>query len=74
MTKFLRIGARGINLESIQYYELSGTLGAGLGRGAPAAATAQAISLVLHFAGGNKVAITDPEEARAVLAKLEHVA
>jgi hypothetical protein len=72
MSKFLRVGARGINLEAIQYYELAGSLGAGLGRGAPAAATAQAVSLVLHFNGGNKVAITDADEAREVLSKLEH--
>ncbi len=72
MAKFIRVGHRGVNLDSIQYYELSGNMGAGLGRGAPAAATASNVSLVLFFEGGSKLAITDPTEAREVLAKLEH--
>jgi hypothetical protein len=72
MAKFLRVGHRGINLDSIQYYELSGNMGSGLGRGAPAAATANNVSLVLFFEGGAKLAVTDPAEARDVLSKLEH--
>ena len=72
MAKFLRVGHRGVNLDSVQYYELSGNMGAGLGRGAPGAATASTVSLVLFFEGGAKLAVTDPAEAREVLSKLEH--
>jgi hypothetical protein len=72
MAKFLRVGHRGVNLESIQYYEVSGSLGAGVGRNAPAQVSASNVSLVLYFEGGSKLAITDPSEARDVLSKLDH--
>jgi hypothetical protein len=65
MPKFVRVGARGINLEQIIYYEVSGALGAGIGRGA--APTAQAVSLVIHFVGDTRLTITDPNEAREIL-------
>ncbi|MFN3266554.1 MAG: hypothetical protein ACK41E_06915 [Deinococcales bacterium] len=73
MAKFLRVGHRGINLSSIQYYELSGNMGSGLGRAAPSTATASNVSLVLFLEGGAKLAITDPTEAREVLSRLEHL-
>jgi putative flippase GtrA len=65
MAKFVRVGARGINVEQIVYYEMSGTLGAGLGRGA--APTGQAVALVVHFVGEARLTITDPNEARELL-------
>ncbi|NJK43124.1 MAG: hypothetical protein HC933_01645 [Pleurocapsa sp. SU_196_0] len=65
MAKFVRVGARGINLEQIVYYEVSGALGAGVGRAA--APTAQAVSLVIHFVGDVRLTITDASEAREIL-------
>jgi hypothetical protein len=65
MAKFVRVGARGINIEQIVFYEVSGALGAGLGRGA--APTGQAVSLVIHFVGEARLTITDPTEAREIL-------
>ena len=71
MAKFVRVGARGINLEQIIYYEVSGSLGAGLGRGA--GPTAQQVSLVIHFVGDTRLTITDPNEAREVLGLIQNL-
>ena len=69
MAKFVRVGSRGINLEQIVYYEVSGALGAGLGRSA--GPTGQAVALVLHFVGDARLTITDAAEAREVLEALQ---
>jgi hypothetical protein len=70
MAKFVRVGARGINLEQIIYYEVSGALGAGVGRGA--APTAQQVSLVIHFVGDTRLTVTDPSEAREILSAVQN--
>jgi hypothetical protein len=69
MAKFVRVGSRGVNVEQIVYYELSGSLGAGLGRGA--APVAQSVALVVHFVGEARLTITDPDEARQLLNALQ---
>ena len=69
MATFVRVGSRGINIEQIVYYEVSGALGAGLGRGA--APTGQAVALVLHFVGDTRLTISDASEAREILEALQ---
>jgi putative flippase GtrA len=71
MAKFVRVGARGINVDQIMYYEVSGALGAGVGRAA--APSGQAVALVIHFAGDARMTVTDANEAREILDAIQRV-
>ena len=69
MAKFIRIGSRIINLEQINHLDSHESLGGSVGRGA-AGASGQQVPLVLYFGSGERLAVPNADEARAILEAL----
>ena len=65
MAKFFRVGTKIINLEQINHLDSNESLGEAIGRGS--GGSGQQVPLVIYFGSGERLAVPNVDEARAIL-------